>query len=185
MIASTLTWHTSLDQPFADCSPQQWQWLTCTDSLTARLRQISGNTTRIELLSASWSDAYPEEITWLQAAAPTDSRHTWIREIMHFYGQQPLIWARVVIPAQTLRLTQLDGSTTQPLGDILSLDSPLTRTALALAQLPGDHPYCHQATLLLSRDAIPLWARRSILWFKRQPLLVIEVFLSEFFTWHP
>jgi chorismate lyase len=177
MTTSTLTW-CAPSQPPADCPPQQWNWLTFPGSLTARLREISGQTTRIELLQADWGEALPEEITLFTTLT---EKKFWVREILHLHHQEPWVWARALIPNDTLQKTHLDGHTAQPIGDILFHDPHLTRTEFTWARLSGDHPYYHRAIGYACRDAPTLlWARRSLLWYQQQPLFIAEVFLPKF-----
>lgn len=176
-----LIWHYPPDQPLPGCTSLEWEWLNSVDSLTARLRRISDNSTRMELLSATWQKPYVEEQKLLENA---DSHgETWVREIIHWHRQQAWVWARVIIPAQTLHITQLDGNMAQPIGDILFQDPHLKRTELTLASLPGDHPYQRRAAPYSAEPEQSFWARRSFLWFHHQPLLAIEVFLPAFFIY--
>jgi chorismate lyase len=164
--------------PPPGCTNLQWEWLNSEDSLTARLRQLSNNRTHIRLLSAGWGEIYPEEQTLLGR----DGKY-WVREILHLHLQHIWIWARTIIPAQTLSITQLDGASPQPLGDILFQDPHLTRSPKALALLPEQHPYQRTAALHNNTSKRSCWARRSIFWYHQQPLLIAEVFLPAFFDY--
>lgn len=162
-----MTWLTSPHTRPVHCTLQQWEWLTSTDSLTGRLRKISNGNTGIKILHADWTDADADEKKLLRL----DNQRAWIREITHCYQQEPWVWARVVIPETTLQKTELNAHTPQALGDILFQDPHLKRTDLAVTRLTQHLPYTDQA----------VWARRSVLWFQQQPLLVKEIFLPDFF----
>jgi len=160
-----------------DCTPEQWEWLNSADSLTARLRHFTDHQTSMELLYAGWGEALPEE----KAAFSETLSAVWIRQIIHQYRQIPWIWARVIIPEHTLQTTGLDGGTPHPIGDILFQDPNLTRTDLMFARLTIRHPYYQQIRQYLSPKTTQVCARRSMLWFHQQPLLINEVFLPAFF----
>lgn len=176
MKTSGPTWQTCLDQPFFGYTPEQWAWLISIDSLTQRLSQLSGNNNRIQLLNTTWGTACAEEGELLALTQPV----VWIREIIHLHQHDPWIWARVVIPEDTLQKTGLDVHTSESIGHILFQDRDLKRTQLAFTLLPEHHFYCHRAAAYILNPEERLLARRSIFWFQQQPLLVVEVFLPAF-----
>lgn len=162
----------------------QWQWLTSTDSLTERLRQSSNRTASMQLLRAEWSNALDEEKELFAPFPAENAGRFWLREIIHVYQQQPWIWGRVIIPEKTLQITKLDGQSPQPIGDVLFNDPHTTRDQLSLARLSPQHLYYQKVqSNFLAQAELPLWSRRSIIWFKQQPLLIAEVFLPEFFNY--
>lgn len=175
-------WQIPLDQPPAGCDASQWPWLISPDSLTARLRQITDHKAKTTLLRAGWGEITAEEATWLETIGGGQTpSNVWAREIIHTHQQQPWIWGRTLIPAATIEKTGLDPSVDQSIGNILFHDPHLTRTALQLAQLPKNHSYFRHVDPYLSSPQHWLWARRSILWFKQQPLFIIELYLPDFF----
>ncbi len=170
-------WHNCAEF-IENCPQEQLKWLSAKESLTARLRQITDSHIQIKILSAQWGLAHFEENELLNNI----SELVWIRETIHQYQQQTWVWARVLIPALTLEKTGLKADTSLPIGDILFQDPNLTRTELAIAQLPVAHQYHQCAAQYSAHSQADFWGRRSILWFHQHPILVIEVFLPEFFN---
>ena len=173
-------WYTDLNTPPQDCSPQQWQWLIQADSLTARLERVGGEKMALKLLSADWQKPIAEEQTWLSEIKPDDM--IWVREIVHTYQEQPWVWARTLIPETTIKATNIDAKTTEPIGRILFREPTLKRDPFAWARLSAEHPYtdmmrAHHCDL----SSLP-WLRRSVFWYQGYPLLIVEAFLSVFFN---
>lgn len=78
----------------------------------------------------------------------------------------------------------------RPLADLLYHDPRVARTAFEIARLGRTHPLAatarrHLQALELESNANvfeALWARRSVFWRQRQPLLVSECFLPAFWV---
>ena len=92
---------------------------------------------------------------------------------------RPWIFARSILPMTTMtgRLAGLRNLSNQPLGELLFQDPSMTREPLETAYLPA-RVLSVPAPLAAGDDR--LWARRSVFFLDQKPLLVTEVFLSEF-----
>lgn len=116
----------------------------------------------------------------------------WLREITWQYRQQVWVYGRVVIPENTMINThgRLKSLAHESLGDTLFADPSMRRINLELNCLTPSHFYYHMAlnaklatATADNLDDLPgwLWARRSLFYYQNQPLLIVEIFLPEFF----
>jgi chorismate--pyruvate lyase len=94
-------------------------------------------------------------------------------------GGKPLVLARTVIPAHTLRGVHhnLSRLGSRPLGEVIFADPRLQRLEMHVANVkPGDW-----SRQLVEQVPInePLWGRRTVYEIRRRQLLVSEFFLPE------
>ena len=99
-----------------------------------------------------------------------------VRQVVLCCNDQPLVYARTVIPVTTIqgaqrRYANMGG---RPLGAMLFADRTMQRESVEVAMLPVTHD-ANQYTD--SNDAI--WGRRSVFRVSGKPLLVSEYFLPE------
>lgn len=149
--------------------PDMISWLFEQGSLTRRLQGLCGSSFNLRLISQSWSPPFHEESQRLNLRS---SQRAIIREVALCSGATPLVLARSVIPARTLRGSgrRLGKLGTRPLGQILFAHPRLERPSLEFATIscPG-HP--------------KIWGRRSLYSLGAQhTLLVAEVFTPELFA---
>jgi chorismate--pyruvate lyase len=159
--------------------PGAESWLFEPGSLTQRLRALCGPDFRVRLLRQDWGRPFPDEA---QALGIVRARRAVVREVLLQCGDRPLVAARSVIPAETLRgaghsLARLG---TRPLGEILFRDPRLERTHLELCAVEP-----RQWRRGLSGLAVPaarVRGRRS--WYRigAGRLLVAEFFLPALFA---
>ncbi len=149
-------------------------WLDEPGSLTARLRQIARDGLQVRVLHERWGRAWPDENARLGSQA---MRWHWLREVLLCNGQTPYVYARSVIPLQSLRgpLSRLRQLGRQPLGSLLFGRYPVVRGAIEVARVGHCSRLGQRA---LAQGARPEWARRSVFHIGGRPLLVTEVFLS-------
>jgi chorismate lyase len=105
-----------------------------------------------------------------------------VREVILQGCGQPWIFARSLLPLSSLqgKLRHLRKQHTRPLGAFLFSQPHLARSPIALATL---NP--HDGYLPAQLNNCPeLWGRRSVFWLAQKPLLVSEVFLPAFCTYH-
>ncbi|MGZ8218143.1 chorismate--pyruvate lyase family protein [Methylomagnum sp.] len=160
--------------------PHIASWLFESGSLTRRLRQVCGGQFRVRLLRQAWDKPCADESRALRLAM---GRRAVVREVALQWGDRPLVLARSVIPAKTLkgvdrRLAHLG---TRPLGEILFADPRLHRKHLELTKIGPHHwrPECPGGGAALSRR---IWGRRSLYGLGAgHKLLVAEFFLPELF----
>ena len=150
-------------------------WLLHTPSLTRRLRAECCDSFRVRVLSQSWRRPLHNERMALGMAYHEVGL---VREVHLLCRQRPWVFARTVIPVQTMtgsvrRLARLGA---RPLGGLLFADPSVRRGALEIASIsPGDTLY---GTATGGTSGAPIWGRRSVFHLDDKPLLVSEVFLS-------
>jgi len=145
-------------------------WLLDRGSLTERLIAISEGQFRVEVLRQQWGVAHRDEA---QLLGLKPRQAALIREVILYGRQQPWVYARSILPANSLdhSLRHLKQLGNKPLGAVLFSDPTLQRGDIEIAQLkPGLLPFIDE----------PVWGRRSVFFLHQQPLLVSEVFLPRF-----
>lgn len=136
-------------------------WLFAEESLTQRLVDASGGEFRVQLLAQRWQRPAPSEARLLDI---DPAARTLVREVILFGREQPWVYGRSILPAQTLtgdlrRLRKLQDSS---LGALL-FSYPL------LQRLPFE---------ITCSDS--LWGRRSRFELGSRALIVSEFFLPDF-----
>lgn len=164
----------SAEQPLFGCTPAQWRLLISSDSLTKRLSLLSNNQTQVKLLRTEQVLPTHEECELLDGR-----QEVWQRESIHVFQTIPWVWARVLIPENTLTNAVINIHSNQSIGDTLFQDPQLQRTHLEVSLLSAHHPYYVQANQFLGGSPKSLLARRSLLWFQKHPLYIAEVFLPD------
>ncbi len=103
-------------------------------------------------------------------------RSALVRQVLLCRGDDPLVYARTVIPATTIQGAQRRYANmgNRPLGAMLFADRTMRREAVQVAMLPEKHE-AHKYT---KTDA-PVWGRRSVFRVAGKPILVSEYFLPE------
>lgn len=149
-------------------------WLLDKASLTEKLRQTFGEL-EVEVLAEGLAIPMTSEAQSLALAA---DEKAWVRCVCLHVNQQPLIYARTVIPywQKNNPWFQLKHLGNRPLGEVLFQIPNLQRTPFELSEHRADywpHLYSDQP------DA-PTFARRCIFKQQQAPLLLTEVFLTHF-----
>jgi chorismate--pyruvate lyase len=103
-----------------------------------------------------------------------------LRETFLTSGGHPWVYARTVIPPQTLlgsrRLIRWGN---RPLGSYLFSDKLTYRGKIEIAELKtSTTPYSPIYNLAIAEDST-LWGRRSLFYIRNKPLLLTEIFLPE------
>ncbi|MGD0959288.1 MAG: chorismate lyase [Methylomonas sp.] len=151
-----------------------YSWLAETGSLTKRLRGIYGDQFGVKVLYQQWKPVFADEAGLL--ALPY-ARNQLVREVMLTRGEQPLILARSILPAQTIKVARrnLSHLGVRPLGEVIFAypDLELRR-----------RQYCHAGPAIWSAPLKEqsgamqaVWGRRTVYAIHNQPLLVAEFFL--------
>lgn len=153
-------------------------WLLNSGSLTRRLRQQCRSHFQVRILGQGWSRPIADEsrVLGLRLGA-----WAWIREVQLLGDHQPWVFARTLIPADTLRgrgrrLTRL-GS--RPLGEVLFADPGVRRGPVEIARIAAGHRLHQRAFADCPEPPDLLWGRRSLFWIAERPLLVCEIFLPD------
>jgi len=151
-------------------------WLLDRGSLTTRLLEASGGQLKVEVLSQSLRRPSLSE---RRALSLPEHRLALVREVLLIGRGVPWVFARSVIPLQTLtgRLRKLRHLDSRPLGALLFSDPAMTREPLEWACIePNGRALAQQLNNINS----PLWGRRSVFKLSAKPLLVCEIFLPSF-----
>lgn len=172
-------------EPAAELDIARRYWLTRPGALTAGLRKLG----RVDLRV---SQEYPSTLTDAEAWMLNQSAGSavWVREIVMAINEVDCVFARSLTPLaasegmwQAMRTLQ-----TRPLADLLYHDPEIGRSPFYVCQLQDGQPL-HEAGRRALGQACPpaaqLLARCSVFWRCRQPLVVAECFLPEFWAIAP
>lgn len=145
-------------------------WLVGEGSLTARIRNCCRHFS-VVVRRQELARPHADESERLGIRR---GRLAWVREVVLHADGRPVVFARSVLPAGSLRgawrfFAKVGG---RPLGAALFADPRIRRGTLAYRRLDMRHPLRRAAG-----DA--LWARRSLFLRRGKALLVTEVFLPE------
>ncbi|MDH5516275.1 MAG: chorismate lyase [Gammaproteobacteria bacterium] len=149
-------------------------WLFDPASLTARLIRTCAGRFSVKVLSQGYGNARLSESRALQMQ---HREKALIREVHLLCDQQPLVYARTVIPVSTLSGAQkhLAHLGDKPLGAVLFSDKTMQREEMQIACLNPSQ------VKLASRGNVDIWGRRSVFKLSAKPLLVSEYFLPDLF----
>lgn len=157
---------TTLRRSYHQVAPTEWySWLTDSGSLTQRLVKLSQGNFRVEVVRQGWMRPTRSEAKALNMHS---RQFALAREVQLIGKGTPWVYARSIIPAQTLtgRQRQLRMLGNRSLGSLLFTDPSMRRGPL-------------QISCLRLQDERKVWARRSVFYLSGKPLLVCEVFLPE------
>lgn len=151
-------------------------WLIDNGSLTRKLVALSKDQFEVQVLRQEVATPGAAEANALKMTQQTP---VMIREVVLKGRGRPWVFARSILPMTTMtgRLAGLRTLSNQPLGELLFQDPSMTREPLEAACLPAR---ILSVPAALAAGDEPLWARRSVFFLDQKPLLVSEVFLSEF-----
>jgi chorismate--pyruvate lyase len=151
-------------------------WLIDTASLTRRLQQLCGPDFNVRLLAQRWQRPLRNE---RRALGMRDHEFGLVRQVHLACGARPLVFARTVIPAATLRggLRRYAHLGNRPLGALLFADRRVRRGGIEVAEITQGHALFRVITGGLTDAAGAVWGRRSVFTLAGFPLLVGEIFL--------
>ena len=151
-------------------------WIYEAGSLTRRLRDLYGDSFNVQLLFHEWRKPLFSEIILLKL--PQHQR-TLVREVMLSAQDQPLILARTIIPAKTLKGAQrsLSRLGNRPLGEVIFTYPKLQRLEMDFScmQVSGWSDSLTQKIVITG----PVWGRRTVYAIRHREMLVNEFFLPE------
>lgn len=182
LFARPPVWHPVRPGQNHPLPPGAESWLFEPGSLTRRLRALCGAEFRVRLLRQHWARPHPEEN---RALGLPPARRAVVREVLLQYGDLPLVAARSVIPANTLRGARpgLARLGTRPLGEILFRDPRLERARLDLCAV--DPCIWRRETAAVADLPGRIHGRRSHYRIGPGCLLVAEFFLPALFALEP
>lgn len=157
--------------------PLLHRWLDEPGSLTRRIRRSCSGCFHVEILREQWSAPFVDEARRLDLRP---ERWAWLREVLLCCGDGAWVYARSVIPRQSLQgpLRRLRQLGRQPLGSVLFGRHPVRRGKIEVTRLTAGTGLYRQVAR--STAIMPgCWARRSVFFIAGHPLLVTEVFLPE------
>ena len=153
-------------------------WLFDNSSLTRRLQQACAGRFSVEVVSQGWERPMLNESIRLKLP---EQRFAWVRQVRLYCNDTPWVFARTVIPPESLRgqLRYLVNLGTRPLGAVLFADPTMHRDELEVACLRNSHRLYATATQHLHKSSLNncIWGRRSVFYLQHHPLLVSEIFL--------
>lgn len=171
-------WRSARQLNRAQIPPNIYPWLLDTASLTARLMQHCPDNFRVQLLSQERTRPLRGEAMTL---AMRLSSRAIVRQVRLMCGTTPLVYARTIIPPQTLarkfhRFTRLGA---RSLGAMLFADPSMKRSEVEVTQLTAVDDLYQFITRDLSSKPPSIWGRRSLFRLNGKPLLVCEFFLPD------
>ena len=175
-IPEIIDWQSVLGGTPAQMPENLVPWLIDNGSLTRKLVALSKDQFEVEVLRQEVATPDAAEANALKITQQTP---VMIREVVLKGRGRPWVFARSILPMTTMtgRLAGLRTLSNQPLGELLFQDPSMTREPLEMACLPAR---ILSVPAALAAGDEPLWARRSVFFLDRKPLLVSEVFLPEF-----
>ena len=134
-------------------------WLLEQGPITKRIKSIAEF--RLELIQDELSDATDDEILFLKI----DSEEIRIREVILYGNENPMVFARTIIPNTTIEkgLKELGKIGNKPLGDILFEKDIFSKEDIVFASFKD-------------KESL-FWGRKIKYTVKDQPFSVMEVFL--------
>jgi len=148
-----------------------------TGSLTRHLEHHCSGEFSLRLINQSWQAPMRDEAKVLRLGAGSRAM---VREINMLCGGVPWVYARSIIPEDTLHGSGLEHIGRRSLGDYLFSEAGARRGRIEIASLvPAEALFQLACPGEAERDAI-LWGRRSVFRIKNRPLLIVEVFLQDF-----
>jgi len=153
--------------------PSLLPWLFDTSSLTARMIERCGQDFSVRVISQHWQKLEAKEAS---AMALKNVHSALVRQVVLCCCEQPLVYARTVIPATTVQGAQRRYANmgNRPLGAMLFSDRTMKREEVQVALLS----ISHEANKYTEIGG-PVWGRRSVFRVSGKPLLVSEYFLPE------
>jgi chorismate--pyruvate lyase len=153
-------------------------WLIDAASLTQRLQRLCPEF-NVRLLAQRWQRPLRNE---RRALGMRDHEFGLVRQVHLACGARPLVFARTVIPAATLRggLRRYAHLGNRPLGALLFADRRVRRGGIEVAEITPAHAL-YRVITGAARAGDSVWGRRSVFTLAGCPLLVGEFFLPALF----
>jgi len=149
-------------------------WTYESGSLTQRLRATYGDSVAVKVLFQQWRVPFLSE---RKALGLHENRVCLIREVLLHANAKPLILARTILPAATIKIANrsLSKLGTRPLGEVIFSYPHLERIAMDVT-LINSNEWIPRA-LDIGHIQQPIWGRRTVYAIKHRQMLVSEFFL--------
>lgn len=157
------------------CLPEDVQsWAYETGSLTQRLRDYYGDAVAVKVLQQQWRTPFLSERRLLKLS---ENRYSLIREVLLHADGKPLILARTIIPARTLKVAKrsLAHLGSRPLGEVIFSYPKLARLEMDVAL--ASPAIWTRAAIAEAGITGPAWGRRTVYAIRCRQMLVSEFFL--------
>ena len=134
---------------------------------------LCGKDFSVRVISQQWQKLSAEEAS---AMSLHHVRSALVRQVLLCCGDKPLVYARTVIPATTIKGAQRRYANmgSRPLGAMLFADRTMRREDVQVAILQASQ----EANQIVKSGEV-VWGRRSVFRVAGKPLLVSEYFLPE------
>ncbi len=151
-------------------------WTYESGSLTRRLRNFYGDAVAVKVLLQRWHTPFLSECRLLKLP---EHQYTLTREVLLHANGKPLILARTIIPASTIKVVKsnLSHLGNRPLGEIIFSYPKLERIAMDITLIDPStwtQPAIAEASINQS-----IWGRRTVYAIAHKQMLVSEFFLPE------
>jgi len=170
------SWRSYTRTPVATTPGALRSWLLDRGSLTQRLIDASSGKFQVEVLNQRMELPLLSEARTL--GIPTRQRAL-VREVILYGCNEPWVYARSIIPVNTLtgRLRSLRTLDNRPLGALLFNDKTMQRGDIEITCMNTES---HLQPNLPRDIKGTIWGRRSVFYLDQKPLLVSEMFLPGF-----
>jgi chorismate--pyruvate lyase len=151
-------------------------WTYESGSLTQRLRSFYGGAVAVKILLQRWHKPFLSERRLLKLP---EHQYSLIREVLLYANDKPLILARTIIPAATIKAAKnnLSHLGTRPLGEIIFSYPKLERVTMDITLI--NPSTWTQSALAEATINQPIWGRRTVYAIAHKQMLVSEFFLPE------
>lgn len=151
-------------------------WTYESGSLTQRLRATYGNAVAVNVLFQQWRVPF---LTERKLLGLHEQRVCLTREVLLHANGKPLILARTILPAATIKVANrsLSKLGTRPLGEVIFSYPHLERIAMDVSLIKPNEWTSN--ALSIAHIKQPIWGRRTVYAIKHKQMLVSEFFLPE------
>lgn len=179
-----IRWQSLAVASFHPPSKATQQWLLDEGSLTAHLVKKTQGDFAVNVLRQSFMQPTQSERVLLNIPP---KQVALVREVILLCHQQPWVFARSVIPLNSLKgsLNHLRHLKAKPLGHLLFTSPSMTRLPFEIAKINIDALSVtnKRKRLQTTKDSSYVWGRRSKFYLEEKPLSVAEIFLPAFIPW--
>lgn len=151
-------------------------WTYEPGSLTQRLRDYYGDTIAVKILLQQWNTPFLTERRLLDLP---ENKYSLIREVLLHADGKPLILARTIIPAKTIKVAKsnLAHLGSRPLGEVIFSYPKLERIEMDVTLITPST--WNQSAINEAHINQPIWGRRTVYAIAQRQMLVSEFFLPE------
>ena len=149
-------------------------WTYEPGSLTQRLRDYYGDAVGVKVLLQQWNTPFLSERRLLKLR---DNRYSLIREVLLHADGKPLILARTIFPANTVKIAKsnLSHLGSRPLGEVIFSYPKLERIEMDVTLI--NQTTWTQPAIAEGHIDQPIWGRRTVYAIAHRQMLVSEFFL--------